>query len=78
MPLSVIRNLFLRKMKEWGIFNWISSESKQAIDMASLVSETFDVSSDVAHIRLLKLGYLQKLGQDQNTSIDTKLPSLSF
>ncbi len=77
MPISVIRDLFFRKMKEWGIFNWISSESKQAIEMTSLVSEAFDVSSDVANIRLTKLGYLQKLNQDKNSSVDTKLVPLS-
>jgi hypothetical protein len=60
IPLSVMRNLFLAKKKEWGILNWISSESERAMEMTNLVSNTFDVSSDAARIRLLKLGYLQK------------------
>ena len=78
MPLSAIRNLILRKMREWDILTWIPCESGQATEMMSLVSEMFDVSSDIACIRLLKLDFLQKLDQDNNTSIDTKLASISF
>ncbi len=78
MPFSVIRNLFLKKTDKWGIFNRISCETGQAIEMTSLVSEAFDVSSDIACTRLFKLGLLHKLDQENNKSIDTKLASLSF
>jgi len=77
MPLSVIRDLFLTKMKERGKPNWISSESGQATEITSLVSETFDVSSDIALIRLIKLGFIQKTQQEENKSINSIPVSLS-
>ncbi|MFC1953122.1 hypothetical protein ACFLWR_03220 [Chloroflexota bacterium] len=72
MPLSIIRNLVLDCMKERELYGWGADDSDHARELTALVAEAFDVSLDAARVRLLKLGFLQKIrGEDGIYSEET-------
>jgi hypothetical protein len=64
MPLTPLRKMveeFLRRRSER---NWIPAGTDEAIDLAALVAESFDISTEAARVRLRKLGFLQNILED--------------
>ena len=76
MPYSVIRKLSLEEISKRNAASWVSGDSEQAAELVNIVSDTFDVSTDAARVRLNKLGFLQNTSRGNDKSPDTNLSSL--
>ena len=59
MPLSPLRRAIRLDIREGDTQRWLSGDSDSAGEIIARVSTAFDVSTDVAKVRLEKLGFLQ-------------------
>ena len=73
MPLSPLRKTTEEFLRRHSYHNWLPADTDEATDLAALVAESFDVSTDTACVRLRKLGFFQNITFDSDCVISETL-----
>jgi hypothetical protein len=67
MPLTPLRNLFRKTPAGYNGQDWVPVDSNAAQELILHTAEEFDVSTDAARVRLLKLGFIQETPWNNNS-----------
>ena len=64
MPLTPLKRLAENFLKRYSDRYWIPADTDEATKLMDLITESFDVSTAAAKVRLKKLGFLQNILED--------------
>jgi hypothetical protein len=61
MPLTPLKKLTEDFLKKYSDRDWLPADTDEAIELTSLIAESFGVSAAAARVRLRKSGFLQEI-----------------
>lgn len=63
MPITRLKEITHASLREWGLFNSVSTTSDESQKLIERIATTFSVSIEAARVRLSQLGYLSAASQ---------------
>ena len=64
MPITHLKDITQVSLREWGMYNSISTTSEESKKLIERITTAFSVSFEAARVRLSQLGYLSTTSQE--------------